>query len=136
MGRLLAVIGGVVWLSVMVLIAMTMRWYEQPRQVARLPAVSTLLKELNAARAPSLKEGESWVVTKVTSAHHMLVVNVDADRLENAQAIATEIVEPVRDRKFDEVLVYIWQKDSRKKYADRRVLWTPKGVYTVLVIGA
>ena len=135
MGRLLAVIGGVVWLSVMVLIAMTMRWYEQPRQVARLPAVSTLLKELNAARAPSLKEGESWVVTKVTSAHHMLVVNVDADRLENAQAIATEIVEPVRDRKFDEVLVYIWQKDSRKKYADRRVQWTPKGGYTELVIG-
>ena len=135
MGRLLAVIGGVVWLSVMVLIAMTMRWYEQPRQVARLPAVSTLLKELNAARAPSLKEGESWVVTKVTSAHHMLVVNVDADRLENAQAIATEIVEPVRDRKFDEVLVYIWQKDSRKKYADRRVQWTPKGGYSELVIG-
>ena len=135
MGRLLAVIGGGVWLSVMVLIAMTMRWYEQPRQVARLPAVSTLLKELNAARAPSLKEGESWVVTKVTSAHHMLVVNVDADRLENAQAIATEIVEPVRDRKFDEVLDYIWQKDSRKKYADRRVQWTPKGGYTELVIG-
>jgi hypothetical protein len=135
MGRLLAVIGGVVWLSVMVLIAMTTRWSEQPRQVPRLPAVSTFLKELNAARAPSLKEGESWVVTKVTSAHHMLVVNVDADRLENAQAIATEIVEPVRDRKFDEVLVYIWQKDSRKKYADRRVQWTPKGGYSELVIG-
>jgi hypothetical protein len=135
MGRLLAVIGGVVWLSAMVLIAMTIRWSEQPRRVAPLPPVTTLLKELNTARTSSLKEGESWVVTKVTSAHHMLVVNVDADRLEDAHAIAREIVAPVRDRKFEEILVYVRQTKSRKGYADRRVQWTPKGGYTELVIG-
>ncbi len=135
MGRLLAVIGGVVWLSAMALIAMTIRWTEQPRHVAPLPPVSSLLKELNAARTSTLKEGETWVVTKVTSAHHMLVVNVDADRLDDARAIAAEIVAPVRDRKFEEVLVYVRQTHSRKGFADRRIQWTPKSGYTELVIG-
>jgi hypothetical protein len=135
MGRLLAVIGGIVWLSAMVLVAITVRWTEQPRHVPPQISTPTLLKELNAARASSLKEGESWVVTKVTSAHHILVVNVDADRLENAQAIAAEIVAPVRDRKFDEILVYVRQMHSRKGYADRRVQWTPQSGYSELVIG-
>jgi hypothetical protein len=135
MGRLLAVIGGVVWLSAMALIAMTIRWSEQPRRVPALTPAPTLLRELNAARASTLKEGESWVVTKVTSAHHILVVNVEADRIGNAQAIAAEIVAPVRDRKYDEILVYVRQMHSRKGFADRRVQWTPKGGYTELVIG-
>jgi hypothetical protein len=136
MGRLLAVIGGIVWLSAMVvLVAMAVHWTEQPLHVPRQTSTPTLLRQLNAARAPSLKEGESWVVTKVTSAHHILVVNVDADRLENSQAIAAEIVAPVRDRKFDEILVYVRQMRSRKGYADRRVQWTPTGGYTELVIG-
>jgi hypothetical protein len=135
MGRLLAVIGGGVWLSAMVLIAMTIRWSEQPRRVPALTPAPTLLRELNAARASTLREGESWVVTKVTSAHHILVVNVEADRLGNAQAIAAEIVAPVRDRKYDEILVYVRQMHSRKGFADRRVQWTPKGGYTELVIG-
>ena len=80
-------------------------------------------------------EGESWVVTKVVSAHHVLVVTVDADRIGNAQTIATEIVAPVRNRGFDEVLVYVWPMRNHKTYADRRVQWTPKGGYTELVIG-
>jgi hypothetical protein len=135
MGRLLAVFGGLVWLAAMVLVAMTVRWTAEPRRGPPPTPVPTLLRELNAARASGLKEGESWVVTKVTSAHNMLVVNVDADRLENAQAIAAEIVAPVRDRKFDEVLVYVRQMHSRKGYADRRVQWTPNGGYSELVIG-
>ena len=135
MGRLLAVIGGGVWLSAMALVAMTIRWSDQPRSVPALTPAPTLLRELNAARASTLKEGESWVVTKVTSAHHILVVNVEADRIGNAQAIAAEIVAPVRDRKYDEILVYVRQMHSRKGFADRRVQWTPKGGYSELVIG-
>ena len=135
MGRLLAVIGGIVWLSAIVLVAMTIRWTEQPRHVTPLPPVSSLLKELNAARTSTLKEGETWVVTKVTSAHHMLVVNVDADRLDDARAIAAELVAPVRDRKFEEILIYVRQTHSRKPYADRRIQWTPRGGYSELVIG-
>ena len=65
----------------------------------------------------------------------MLLVNVDAERVGNAQAIATEIVAPVKDRGFDEVLVYVWRTHNHKPYADRRVQWTPKGGYTELVMG-
>ena len=135
MGRLLAIVGGGVWLIAMVLIAFAVQWSEKPRVVPRLTAVPALLRELNAAQAKEFKEGEAWVVTKVTSAHNILVVNVDADRVGNAQEIATQIVMPVRSRGFDEVLVYVWSMHPHKGYADRRVQWTPKGGYTELVIG-
>jgi hypothetical protein len=135
MGRLLAIGGGGVWLIAIVLVVFAVRWSEKPRIVPRLTAVPTLLRELNAAQAGEFKEGEAWIVTKVTSAHHVLVVNVDADQIGNAQKIATQIVAPVRSRGFDEVLVYVWSMHPRKEYADRRVQWTPGGGYTELVIG-
>jgi hypothetical protein len=135
MGRLLAVVGGGVWLIAIALIAVAVHWFERPVRISPLTPTPTLLRELNASRNSKLIEGESWIVTKVTSAHHVLVVNVDADRVGNAQAIATEIVAPVRDRGFDEVLVYVWKMRSHKAYADRRVQWTPKGGYSELVIG-
>ena len=135
MGRLLAIGGGGVWLVAIALVVFAVRWSEKPRIVPRLTAVPTLLRELNAAQTKEFKEGEAWVVTKVTSAHHVLVVNVDADRIGNAQKIATQIVTPVRSRGFDEVLVYVWAMHRHKAYADRRVQWTPQGGYTELVIG-
>ena len=135
MGRLLAIVGGGVWLTVIASIAIAVHWSEKPRSVAPLTAVPTLLRELNAQRAKDFKEGEAWAVRKVTSAHHILVVNVDADHVGNAQKIASEIVTPVRDRGFDEVLVYVWGIHRHKPYADRRVQWTPTGGYSELVIG-
>ena len=135
MGRLLAIVGGVVWLGAIASFAIAAHWSEKPRVVAPLTAVPTLLRELNAQRAKDFKEGEAWAVRKVESAHHVLVVNVDADRVGNAQKIATEIVTPVLDRGFDEVLVYVWGVHRHKPYADRRVQWTPKGGYSELVIG-
>jgi hypothetical protein len=134
MGRLLAISGGVVWLLSIGLIAFAVHWSEGPR-VPPLATVPTLLRELSAARASQFKEGEAWIVTKVTSAHHVLLVNIDAERVGNAQAIATEIVAPVKDRGFDEILVYVWRTHKHKPFADRRVQWTPKGGYTELVMG-
>jgi hypothetical protein len=134
MGRLLAISGGVVWLLSIGLIAFAVHWSDRPR-VPPLAAVPTLLRELSAARASQLKEGEAWVVTKVTSAHHVLLVNIDAERVGNAQTIAAEIVAPVKDRGFDEILVYVWRTHKHKPFADRRVQWTPKGGYTELVMG-
>jgi hypothetical protein len=133
MGRLLAISGGVVWLLSIGLIAFAVHWSDRPR-VPPL-AVPTLLRELSAARASQFKEGEAWVVTKVTSAHHVLLVNIDAERVGNAQTIAAEIVAPVKDRGFDEILVYVWRTHKHKPFADRRVQWTPKGGYTELVMG-
>ena len=134
MGRLLAISGGVVWLLSIGLIAFAVHWSDRPR-VPPLAAVPTLLRELSAARASQFKEGEAWVVTKVTSAHHVLLVNIDAERVGNAQTIAAEIVAPVKERGFDEILVYVWRTHNHKPFADRRVQWTPKGGYTELVMG-
>jgi len=134
MGRLLAISGGVVWLLSIGLIAFAVHWSERPR-VPPLAAVPTLLRELSAARASQFKEGEAWVVTKVTSAHHVLLVNIDAERVGNAQTIAAEIVAPVKERGFDEILVYVWRTHKHKPFADRRVQWTPKGGYTEMVMG-
>ena len=134
MGRLLAISGGVVWLLSIGLIAFAVHWSDGPR-VPPLAAVPTLLRELSAARASQFKEGEAWAVTKVTSAHHVLLVNIDAERVGNAQTIAAEIVAPVKDRGFDEILVYVWRTHKHKPFADRRVQWTPKGGYTELVMG-
>jgi hypothetical protein len=134
MGRLLAIVGGGVWLIVIVLGALTVYLSDRPRIVPPLATVPTLLKELNGIRPSRPVEGETWVVTKVTSAHHVLVVNVDADRVGNAQEIATELVAPMRERGYEEVLVYVWGL-HHKSYADRRVQWTPKSGYTELVMG-
>ena len=134
MGRLLAISGGVVWLLSIALIAFAVHWSERPH-VPPLAAVPTLLRELSAARASQFKEGEAWVVTKVTSAHHVLLVNIDAERVGNAQTIAAEIVAPVKERGFDEILVYVWRTHKHKPFADRRVQWTPKGGYTEMVMG-
>src|SRR5262245_34686744 len=135
MGRLLAIMGGGVWLSALAAIAIAVHWSEKPRVVPPLVTVPKLIRDLNAQQATTFKEGEAWSVRKVESAHHVLVVNVDADRVGNAQKIATEIVVPVLDRGFDEVLVYVWGTHRHKPYADRRVQWTPKGGYSELVIG-
>jgi hypothetical protein len=135
MARLLAIGGGVVWVTAIALVVIAVHGSEQPRTVPPLTAVPTLLRELNATRAKEFKEGEAWVVTKVTSAHNVLVVNVDADHVGNAQKIASEIVAPVRSRGFEEVLVYVWKMRGHKRYADRRVQWTPRGGYAELVMG-
>ena len=135
MGRLLAIVGGGVWLIVIALGALTVYLSDRPRIVPPLPTVPTLLKELNGIRPARPVEGEAWVVTKVTSAHHVLVVNVDADRVGNAQEIATELVAPMRERGYEEVLVYVWGLRRHKPFADRRVQWTPKSGYTELVMG-
>ena len=135
MSRLLAIGGGVVWLLAIALIALVLHWPERARRVPPLTAVPTLLRELSAARASQFKDGEAWVVTKVTSAHHVLLVNVDAERVGNAQQIATEIVAPVKDRGFDEILVYVWRTQKHKPFADRRIQWTPKGGYIEMVMG-
>ena len=135
MSRLLAIGGGVVWLLAIGSLALVLHLSERAHRVPPLTAVPTLLKELSTSRASQFKKGEEWVVTKVTSAHHVLLVNVDAERVGNAQTIAAEIVAPVKNRGFDEILVYVWRTHKHKPFADRRVQWTPKDGYTELVMG-
>ena len=92
-------------------------------------AASVLARTLNkAARDRSDVPRIGWAVTKATSAQHMMVVDVEAERIEEARGIAVQIVEPVRSQGYDEILVYVRQPGSRIP-AVRRVQWTPRGGY-------
>ena len=92
-------------------------------------AASTLARTLNkAARDGTSSPRVGWAVTKATAAQHMMVVEVDAERLDDAKRIAVQIVEPVRSSGYDEILIYVRQPGSRTP-AVRRIQWTPRGGY-------
>jgi hypothetical protein len=92
-------------------------------------AASVLTRALNkSARDAADTPRIGWVVTRATSAQHMMVVDVDAERLSEARGIAIQIVEPVRSHGYDEILVYVRQPGSREA-AVRRIQWTPRGGY-------
>jgi hypothetical protein len=91
-------------------------------------ATSTLARTINKmARDARNTPRIGWAVTKATAAQHMMVVEVDAERLDDAQGIAVQIVEPVRS-KYDEILIYVRQP-GRNIPAVRRIQWTPSGGY-------
>jgi hypothetical protein len=71
-------------------------------------------------------------VAGMTSAQRALVVEVDTRRLNEAVAIAQQIVEPVKDR-YDEILVYFFDRpDATPRLAALRVQWTPADGYRTL----
>ena len=130
MARLLAIVGGGVWLLATVIVALGVQWSAHPRIVPRHPTIPALIKELNSAP----REGESWIVTKANTAHNVLVVDATADHVSDARAIASQIVEPVKDRGYSEILVYIWKARGPQQYAARRVQWTAAAGYSEMVI--
>jgi hypothetical protein len=92
-------------------------------------ATSRLARAINAVAADAADTPRvGWTVTKATSAQHMMVVHVDAERLEEARGIAVQIVEPVRSHGYDEILIYVRQP-GRRDAALRRIQWTPRGGY-------
>jgi hypothetical protein len=73
-----------------------------------------------------------WTVVGMISAQRALVVEVDTLRLNEAVAIAQQIVEPVSDR-YDEVLVYFFDDPgATPRLAALRVQWTPADGYHTL----
>jgi len=92
-------------------------------------ATSTLARAINkTARDAANTPRVGWAVTKATAAQHMMVVHVDAERLDDARGIGIQIVEPVRSSGYDEVLIYVRQP-GRRIPAVRRIQWTPRGGY-------
>jgi hypothetical protein len=70
-----------------------------------------------------------WTVTRAYSAHHMMVVEVDAASAIEARAVAAQIVEPLKNR-YDEVLVYLRDPgQTSTDLATRRVQWTRRNGY-------
>jgi hypothetical protein len=54
-----------------------------------------------------------------------MVIDVEADKPQDARRIAEEIVAPLRDR-YEEVLVYIRAIGSPRDGLTRRIEWTPR----------
>jgi hypothetical protein len=92
-------------------------------------ATSRLARAINKVAADTADTPRvGWRVTRATAAQHMMVVHVDAERLDEARGIAVQIVEPVRSHGYDEILIYVRQP-GRRDAAVRRVQWTPRGGY-------
>ena len=72
--------------------------------------------------------GFGWRLIGQLSAHSVLVVEVETDRLHEAQVIAQQLVEPVKER-YVEALVYFYRTRRPRTFAAKRVQWTPHAGY-------
>jgi hypothetical protein len=96
------------------------------------PATSGLARDLNKPQSTTL--WPAWTVKMANSAHHSLIVDVEARRVEQARDIAEQIVEPVRSRGYQEILIYV-RKAGDPDAAMRRVQWTPRTGYVESAYG-
>ena len=85
----------------------------------------------DTVRGTYFPPAEGWRVVEQLSAHHVLVLEVETGRLQEARAIAQQLVGPVADR-YSEVLVYFYHPGQRGTLAARRVQWTPRGGYVLV----
>ena len=134
--RLLA--AGVASLTVIGMFAVMVQVSSQTRRVSLAPRnTSALARVLNQARNSSaFGPEEEWIVTKANSAHGAMVVEVEAPRLEEARAIAIQIVQPMRSRGYEEILIYVRGPQSGVDDPIRRIQWTPNGGYVETIFGA
>lgn len=91
----------------------------------RAPAVRT---DVGDASPWWQRGGEGWQVVHQLSAHHVLVVEVETERVGEALAIAHQLVDPVKAH-YTECLVYIFRPGRRGGLPAARVQWTPRGGY-------
>ena len=125
MTRLL--VAGVAWLAAIGGFAALIEYSARPRPTPTPPAVTSLVKALNKMTTPSpFARHEPWVVTRATSARRAMVIDVEADKPQEARKIAEEIVAPLRAR-YEEVLVYVRPIGSPHDGLTRRIEWTPRG---------
>ena len=98
-----------------------------PEATASRTAAAVLTDALRNAgsRSPG---GMAWRVTQVNAADDVMVVDVEAERPDEAQTIAQEIVAPLADS-YLEVLIYVRGRDGTADGSVRRVRWTPDTGY-------
>jgi hypothetical protein len=122
--------GGVASVAVLGLLGIGLALRPDPRlHTPAEKAASTLARALNkAANEQSTGPRVGWAVTRATSAHKAMVVDVEAERIEEARGIAIQIVQPVLSHGYEEILIYVRQPGARVP-AVRRIQWTPRGGY-------
>ena len=120
-------------LAVIGLFAATLYVSSGSRSINIAPAASSgLARDLNKSQPAML--WPAWTVKAANSAHHALVVDVEARKVEQARQIAEQIVEPVRSRGYQEILIYI-RKVGDPDAPMRRVQWTPRTGYVESAYG-
>ena len=118
-------VGGALWLTAMVLFAAALQWSGRARPAPPPSPVSALARSLNHLQSGDAQQ--AWYVTKATSAHHVMVVDVETERMDQASSIATEIVDGAKRSAYEEILIYIRKVGEGQGSAGRRVQWTPAG---------
>jgi hypothetical protein len=120
-------VAGVAWLAAIGGFAALVEYSARPRPTPTPPAVTDLVKALNKMTTPSpFARHQPWIVTRATSARRAMVIDVEADRPQDARRIAEEIVVPLRAR-YEEVLVYVRPIGSPQNALTRRIEWSPRG---------
>ena len=119
-------LAGVAWLAAFGVFAALIEWSARPpRPAPTPPAVTALVRALNQLESSSpTARHDPWTVTRATSAHHAMVIDVEADEPADARRIAEEIVAPLRAR-YDEVLIYVRPTGNPVDAIVRRIQWTP-----------
>jgi hypothetical protein len=95
-------------------------------------ATVLLMRQLASAPGELVQAADAeadWKVTRANSAHKAFVVEVEAEHLERARQIADEIVDPVRSKGYEEILIYI-RPLGQPDGPTRRFQWTPGGGFT------
>ena len=118
-------VAGVAWLAAMGSFAALVEYSARPRPTPTPPAVNDLVRALNKMTTPSpFARHEPWIVTRASAARRAMVIDVEADKPQDARSIAEEIIAPLRGR-YEEVLVYVRPIGSPQDTLTRRVEWTP-----------
>ena len=81
---------------------------------------------------PSLR-GLGWQVVDYLSAPGVLVVTIHTHRMEEASAIAVELIDPLKDG-YAEVLVYFHRPHDA--FAEKRVQWSLRSGFVETDLGA
>jgi hypothetical protein len=127
--RLLA--GGVAWVAALGLFAALLQWSGSatPKVTSALDGHDPLSRSINQARlASSHPERARWTATKSVQALAEMVVEVAAERPEEATAIARQIIEPAQ-RHYSVILVYVRAVNQQADPVVRRIEWSPRDGY-------
>ena len=97
-------------------------------EVAAGERAATVLTDAVRNAGRGLADEMAWRVREANAAGNVMVVDVEADRPDEARRIAEEIVAPLADS-YLEVLIYVRGRDGTADGSVRRVHWTPDTGY-------
>jgi hypothetical protein len=99
-----------------------------PAEEAAGDLAAALVTDALLQRERGAAEGAPWRVTEANSTDTIMVVDIEAERPDEALDIAEEIVAPLANS-YEEVLIYVRAYDRTTDTSVRRIRWTPNEGY-------